>query len=683
MKRKLLPFLGVSSALAMLPLPGHTEETIEEIVVTAAPLNRSADELTQPALVLDDEELLKRSANSIGETLADQLGMSATYFGPVAGRPVIRGQEGSRVSVLDGGTSTLDVADLSPDHSVPIEPLFAERIEVIRGAGTLLYGSSGAGGVVNVIDGRIPETAIDKPLTGAVEMRGDSATEERAVAARLDGGAGGLNWHVDAFDRQSEDIEIKGFATADPDEREEEEEKGRLLNSAGDAHGYAGGISWTGERGFIGASVSRYETTYGIPGAGHEHHEEEEGEEGHEGEEDHEEHGDEAAGPSIDLEQTRIDVHGAYNPDGFIESIRFKFGHNDYEHVEVEPDGEIATLFENDAWEGRVEAVHGEVAGWRGALGIQLTDRDFSAVGEEAFIAPTESESWGLFLLEEFEFERGRFEFGGRVERTRHDPVGDLPEFKETALSAAAGVIVDLSDEFHVSANLSRTERNPNIEELYANGAHLATGLFEVGLLAVEDPEIDEEIAINLDAGLHYHGDMLGWQVSAFYNDISDYIFRLETDIEVDELPLTPYLQDDATFYGIEAEVTARIADHWDVRAFGDYVRGKTDDDDLPRIQPMRLGASLDYVQQSWSAGVEAIFHAEQDDIASFQTDSFTMLGAHVTLHVDTGGPLGLDVFLKGSNLLNEEARRSTSFLAANVPLPGASVQFGVRARVK
>jgi iron complex outermembrane receptor protein len=681
MKRMLLAVWGASGALSMLPLPGHTDETVEEILISASPLDRSADELTQAALVLDDEELLKRSANSIGETLADQLGMSATYFGPVAGRPVIRGQEGSRVSVLDGGTSTLDVADLSPDHAVPIEPLFAERIEVIRGAGTLLYGSSGAGGVVNVIDGRIPEQPIEKPLTGAVEVRADSATEERAVAARIDGGAGGINWHLDAFDRQTEDIEISGFATDDPDERDEHEERGRVLNSEGEAQGYAGGVSWTGEYGFIGASVSRYETSYGIPGPEHELHEEEGEETGEAGRADDVELL--APGPFIDLEQTRIDVHGAYSPGGFIESLRFKFGHNDYEHVEVEPDGAVATLFENDAWEGRLEAVHGEVAGWRGAIGLQVTDRDFNAVGEEAFITPTESQSWGLFLLEEFEFERGRVEFGGRAERTQHDPLDDLPEFKETALSVAGGVIVDLSDTFHISGNLSRTERNPNIEELYANGPHLATGLFEVGLLAVDDAGLDKEIGINIDAGLHYHNDLLSWQVSVFYNDISDYIFRRETEIEVDGLPLTPYLQEDATFHGIEAEVSTRLGEHWDVRAFGDYVRGKTDDQDLPRIQPMRLGASLDYVRQTWSAGVEAVFHAEQDDIASFHTDSFTMLRAHVTLHVDTGGPLGFDVFLKGSNLLDEDARRSTSFRAAYVPLPGASVQMGVRARLR
>lgn len=685
MKTKLLPIIGAASgALLSIPQVVLAEEAIEEIVVTALPLNRGADELTQAALVLDEDQLLTQSANSIGETLANQLGMSSTYFGPVAGRPVIRGQDGSRVTVLDGGISTLDAADVSPDHAVPIEPLFAERVEVIRGAGTLLYGSGGAGGVVNVIDGRIPEARLEEPLSGAIELRGDSATEERALAARLDGGAGVLNWHVDVFDRQTEDIEIPGFADADPADRDEDEEKGHVTNTEGDASGYAGGVSLVGDRGHIGVSVSRYETTYGVPGHEHEHEHGagEEEEEGHD-DEAHEEEALIAPGPFIDLEQTRIDVSGAYAPDGFIESVRFKFGHNDYEHAETEPTGEVATLFENDAWEGRLEAVHGEMAGWRGALGVQMSDRDFSSVGEEAFVPPVETKTFGVFLLEEFDFGGGRLEFGGRVERTRHDPVADLPEFKETAFSVAGGAIWDLSDSFHVSAHLSRTERSPQIEELYANGPHLATGLFEVGLLAVPGGEVDEEIAVNLDAGLHYHADNLDWQISVFYNDIQDYIFRLETEDEIDELPVTPYLQDDAEFYGVEAEVMATLAEGLDLRVFGDYVRGKTRDDDLPRIQPMRLGAGLTYSRQVWSTGIEAIFHAEQNDIASFHTDSYTMVNAHVTLHVEGGGPLGFDVFLKGTNLLDEDARRSTSFQAAHVPLPGVGVQLGVRARFK
>lgn len=677
MKSRSLPLFGAATAV-FFATTAHVQadEPIEEIVVTAEPLNRTADQLTQATQVLEAEELLTRANASIGETLANEPGMSSTYFGPVAGRPVIRGQEGSRVSVLDGGTSTLDAADLSPDHAVPVEPLFAERIEIIRGAGTLLYGSSAAGGVVNVVDARIPQRALESPVAGAVELRGDTASEERAIAGRLDGAVGGLNWHLDGFDRQNEDIEINGFATADADERAEDEVKGRVLNSEGDAKGGAAGLSFIGERGFIGAAVSRYETTYGLPGPEHEEGDEEEGQE--------EEGADEALiapGPFIELEQTRIDAEGKYQLDGFLESMRFKFAHNDYEHQEIEPTGEVATTFKNDAWEGRVELVHGERDGVHGAVGVQITDRDFSAVGAEAFIPATRSNTWGVFVLEQIELGRGHLEFGGRVERTEHDPEGGLEKFEATAISAAVGINWGLAEDYHVSANLARTERNPNLEELYSNGAHLATGLFEVGLLAEGDGDVKDEVGVNLDTALHYHADALSWKAGVFYNHITDYIFRFETILEEEGLPLTPYLQDDADFYGVEAELSWLIGDVVDVRVFGDYVRGKTDDDDLPRIQPMRLGAGMTYDGQNWSAGVDAIWHAQQDDIASFRTDSFLMLNAHVTFHIETAGGIGADVFLKGTNLLDEDARRSTSFKAAYVPLPGAGLQLGVRAR--
>jgi len=654
------------------------EETIEEMVVTALPLNRAADDLTQPALILDEADLLQKSANSIGETLANELGMSTTYFGPVAGRPVIRGQDGPRVAVLDGGLSTMDVADISPDHAVPIEPLFAERIEILRGPATLLYGSSAAGGVVNVIDGRIPEELREAPLTGAVELRGGTATEELAAAARLDGNAGAIAWHLDGFKRNSGEIEIPGFATADAADRPEDEEKGRVVNSDGEAEGFAGGMSWVGEKGFMGASVSRYETTYGLPGP-------EEGEE-EEGAEAGAEEDLIAAGPFIELEQTRVDLKGEWAFAGFLESLRFKVAHNDYQHQEIEPTGEVATTFENDALEGRVELVHAPFGNLRGSFGVQMSDREFSALGVEAIVPATDSQSIGLFLLEEIGFGSGLIELGARVETTEHKPDGGLLTYDETAISAAVGLNWDFAKDFDLTANLSRSERNLSLAELYSNGAHLATGLFEVGLLANGEEGVDDEIANNLDVAVHHHGETIDWRIGVFYNDIAAYVFQLVTDELEDGLPLTLYQQADAEFYGMEAEVVTGLggADSgYQLRVFSDYVRGKTDADDLPRIQPLRLGMQLDYSSDDWSAGIEVIHHAEQNDVSSFQTDSFTMVNANVVLHLNDTGPMNWDVFIRGTNLLDEDARRSTSFRAAFVPVPGASLQIGVRARFK
>ena len=649
-----------------------SDVTLEEIIVTAAPLERSVDDLTQPALVLGADDLLLKAAGSIGETLAQELGVSATYFGPVSGRPVIRGQAGPRISVLQGGVSSLDVADLSPDHAVPIEPLFAERIEVVRGPSTLLYGSSAAGGVVNVIDSRIPESSAEQPLTGALELRGDTAAEERALAGRLDGGAGAIAWHLDAFQRETADIDIPGFATADPADRPAEEQPGTVVNSAGESEGYAGGLSLVGENGFIGISVSTYANDYGLPGP-------EAGEE--------EEDGGEpliAPGPFIELEQIRWDLRGELNMSGAFEKARLRVGRNNYEHSEIEPTGAVATLFENDAWEGRFELVHAPIGRWRGAVGLQLNDRDFSAVGAEAFIVPTQTRSYGVFLVEEQTFDWGLIELGARLESLEHEPTGNAASYDDTAISLAAGLVWDFAQDYNFSANLSRSERNLDIAELYSNGAHLATGLFEVGLFANGGTQAQQEVANNLDISLHHQSDRISWQINAFYNRVSDYTFRAETAAIEDGLPVAPYRQQDADFYGYEAEVTLALggsASPWDMRMFTDYVRGKTDDGDLPRIQPRRFGAQLDYSGIRWSGGAQAIFHAKQNDVSSFPTDSFTMLNANLALKISNNGPFVWDLFVRASNLLDEDARRSTSFRAAFVPLPGRSFHAGLRAR--
>ncbi len=674
MNRILSPlFCAAAAGFWAMPMAADAEDVMEEIVVSASPLGRTADDLTQPALVLDAEDLLRKSANSIGETLANELGMSTTYFGPVAGRPVIRGQDGPRVAVLDGGLSTMDAADVSPDHAVPLEPLFAERIEILRGPSTLVYGSSAAGGVVNVIDSRIPQSIQAQPVSGAMELRGASATEELAAVARLDGSGDAIAWHVDGFKRDSGNIEIPGFATDAAEGRPDDEAKGRVINSAGEAEGYAGGLSWIGEKGYIGAAVSRYKTTYGLPGP-------EEGEE----DEDSEEAPLFAAGPFIELEQTRVDLHGALEFGNVLESLRFKVAHNDYQHQEIEPDGEVATTFENDAWESRMELVHAPVAGWRGSIGLQLSDREFSAVGAEAFVPATDTRSLGLFVLEEYAFESGFIEFGFRAETTEHNPAGGLESYDEPAFSTAIGLNWDFVEGYDLTVNLSRSERNLSLEELYSNGAHLATGLFEVGLLANEEGSVEQELATNLDVAVHHHAEWIDWHVGVFYNDIADYVFRVATEAEEDGLPLTPYRQAHAEFYGIEAEVVLALAGPeagWSLRLFTDYVRGKTEGEDLPRIQPLRLGAELGYSNDSWSAGIESIYHARQEDISSFQTDDFMMINANVVLHLNDRGPLVWDVFMRGTNLLDEDARRSTSFRAAFVPLPGASLQAGIRAR--
>jgi len=651
------PSLGAlsvgASLLASVPIwaaegPRNQDPVIEEVIVSAAVLDRSADDLTQPALIVDREDLLIKATNSIGETLANELGLSATYFGPVAGRPVIRGQDGSRISVLQAGISTLDVADLSPDHGVPIEPILADRIEILRGPATLLYGSAAAGGVVNVVDNRVPEYLVDEGVSATLELRGDTAAEERAIAGRIDGSSGNFAFHLDGVSRESEDIDIDGFATADEDDRPDEETSGTLLNSFGDSHSFSGGVSAVGDRGFIGVSVSRFENDYGLPGP-----EEEEEEEGEEGEEEGPPISD---GPFIELEQTRYDLRGEYNFDQFIEKARLRFGYNDYEHSEIEPSGEVATLFENNAWEGRLELTHAAIASWKGVFGVQLNDREFSAVGEEAFIPPTDTTSVGVFLFEERAFDWGLIDFGVRLDFLEHDPdpASGFEDYDETAFSAAVGGKFNVADGLSLSANYSRSERHPDAAELYSNGAHLATALFEVGLLAA-GLDVEMEISNNIDVSLDYSSDYVSWKIGGFYNNIDDYTFREGSAVLEDGLPLAIFQQQDAEFYGYEAEIkfSPTGADSpWGVRLFSDLVRARGEGNDLPRIPPTRVGGELSYADSRWSGAVSAIYHAEQDDVSTFATDDFTMLNVNVALHLGQASGFAWDLFAKGTNLL-------------------------------
>lgn len=657
------------------------EETIEEIVVTAAPLG----DVLQPTSVFKGAELLTDRAPTLGETLARQPGVSSSYFGPASSRPIIRGLGGSQVIMLSDGISSLDVADVSADHAVTIEPLLAEAIEIIRGPTTLLYGNSAAGGVVNVIDNRIPRRPAEAPVSGAIEARADTAAEERAVVGRLDGGAGSFAWHLDAYTRETENVEIDGFATADPDDREPDEASGILPNSYSESDGYSAGASWVGERGFVGFSWSGSDMTYGLPGHGHEH-EEEHGEEEH-GEEEHgeEEHaGEEEGGPFIDLEQSRFDVRGEYALNGeYFESVKFSWGTNDYEHAEVEPSGEIGTLFENDAWQARVEAIHAPIAGWRGAFGLQLDDRDFSAAGEEAFLAPTKTESLGLFLVEERDYDWGHAHLGGRVEFLEHD--NELAaDFDDTSISLAAGVDFELAPDYTLMLNVSRTERLPAAEELYANGPHLATSQFELGL-AVLGTDPDKEVSMNYDIGLSGRGGRLRWDIHVFYNRIGDYIFQNLTGAEEDGLPVAEYAQADADFYGIEAEATLSLGRLGGFEAelglLGDFVYAELDDGRyLPRIPPMRLGTELTLRNDALTTSLDVLWHSEQDNISSFRTDSYTMVDLSA-IYAMTLQETRLDLFVRGTNLLDEAARRSTSFLAPYAPLPGRSFHAGARLR--
>ena len=687
-------------ALAQSEPPHHPDRErarqLDQLVVTATPLRTSSEDIVQPVEVLAGEALDDARGGTLGETVEDLLGVQTSFFGSGVGRPIIRGQDAARVQVLSEGISSMDASVNFFDHAVSIDPFLADQIEVLKGPATLLYGSGAIGGAVNVVEGRIP-SELPERTQGRAELRGGTAADERSGMFRVDGAAGRLAWHLDAFSRETEDYEIPGFAELEHEheddhdhthdeehgehEHDEENAFGVLPNSAVDTRGGAVGLSFIGDRGFLGVSVSRFESVYGLPGHAHEHEHEHEDDHGHDHSKDEEhehEHGEEEE-VFLDLAQTRYDLKGALQqPFSGFESLNFRAGFNNYRHFEVEED-EIGVRFDNDAWEARVDLVHAPWGGWRGAFGLQAGRRDFTAIGDEAFVPPSVTRDLGLFVIEEQDFGAWKLELGARADRIRTEAEGH-GERSFSTFSASVGALWRVSEAWHFSAAFDRAQRAPTSEELFAEGEHLATRTFEVG-----DPTLDRETANQLELGAHLHAGPLSGKLAVFENRFDDHIYAAETGEMEDGLPVRQWTQADARFRGIEAEASLTLADNgsgrWDMRLFGDRVDATLDDGGrLPRIAPSRTGLGFDWSLDGWRAGVDAVRYGRQDKVAEFEepTEGFTLFSANLVYHWDVGN-VGWEVFLRANNLTDREARLHVSPLKELAPLPGRNLLFGVR----
>ena len=641
---------------------GHERE-LEEITVTATPL--PGQDLVQPAAILAGAELEDRRAATIGDTVSHEVGVQSSYFGPGVGRPIIRGLEGGRVQVLSGGVGALDVSTVSVDHAVTIEPFLAEQIEVLKGPATLLYGSGAIGGIVNVVDGRIPEIA-DNGLHGRAEVRTNTNSGEIAGMGRVDFSNASHGLHVDFASRHTDDYEIGG----DEDEP--------LENSAIETTSGAVGYSHFGDYGFAGVSLSRYDTLYGIPG-GHSHGHDD----GHDGEDDDEEEGHDEESVRIDMKQTRVDFKAGLDaPFAGVERILLRGAHNDYAHDELEG-GEVGTHFENQAWEGRVEAIHSTLGPFDGAVGLQLVRRDFEAVGEEAFVPPSRTDDVGVFLLEQAELGAVTLELGARYDDVEIETAdGRSAGFGASSLSA--GAIWAFAEGFDLHLNLDRAQRAPSSEELFSAGVHVATQAFEIG-----DATIEEETARSIELGLHFERGRIETGVSAYYTDFAEFIYLSDTGDDDAEsgLPIRLWRQEDARFRGFEAELELTLVEgaigKLDARVFADTIHAALDTgENLPRIAPSRTGASLRWTRGPWRASLGALRYARQDDVAPFETatDGYTLIDAQVSYAFALPGGSELELFANGTNLTDRDAHVHTSFLKDESPLPGRALSIGLRA---
>ena len=690
-------FVAPTAVFAQDSADEDAHHELDQIVVTATPLARTVEELALSTSVLFGDELAKKQSTSIGETLSHEVGLSSTYFGPISSRPVIRGQYGERVGVLTNGLDTLDASALSEDHQSTVESLLARRIEIIRGPATLLYGSGTAGGLINVVDTRFAEGPQDEPIQGAVAVGADSAVGNRDAAVRASFGGDNVVFNADYFVRSTDDIEIPGFAESailraseeeedhgdgdgDGHDEEEEEAFGKVENTDSETQGGAVGMSFLTGNGVLGLSFSGFNSEYGIPG--HEHHHEEDGDGGMLPgmvEEEEEE------SVRIDLEQRRVDAMADLDFDGFISGLKFRAAVNDYEHKELEGD-EIGTAYDVHGFDGRIELQHAPIAGaLEGAVGVQYKLVEFDAVGEEAFVPPSDTEQVSLFIYEEWQLtEAFVLQGSARLEEQSIQGPTIAENYDDSAVGASVGGVWRLSDGLRLSANVALTERHPTSTELYSNGPHLAVQRYERGSVALGNGILDKETSTNFDVTLHGDGDRLEWSITGFINSVDDYILLRPTTEEIDELVVYDYDQADVEFVGLEAEAMVEIMDdgnnHWHVRLFTDYVVAEEDSTgaNLPRIPPQRFGLGLHGGWNQFDASIDAIFASEQDDVAENElpTASYTSLDLSLGYAFADSD---LYMFLRGTNLLDEDIRQHSSPLKDLVPLPGRSIHFGLR----
>ena len=702
---------------------------MEEIIVTGDPLGDVDAHLMMPVQVLGRDELESRSIRNIGEAVANELGVTTSDFGTAVGRPIIRGLAGSRVGILENGTSTMDVSNIGADHAVPTEPAFARQVEIFRGPATLLFGSGAIGGVVNVVNDRILKY-VPETLEGDFSLQYETVSDGVNGAGSFNFGTGNFALHLDGMKRHANDYKIPGYAELDRDP-EEEMEKGVLENSSIESESVALGASWVGERGFIGLAVSRLDSNYGIVG-GHDHgedelldevdldmeqdhHEDEEHhedadnhdeEEHHEDGDDHdeEEHHGEEGDSRIDLGSTRYDFEASVNePVSGIHRIRTRWTYTDYNHDEVEANGAVAVTFLNEEVGGRVEIVHHPLGGWQGAFGVQYHNKDFSAVGEEEYVLPSKLESSAAFLLEKNDLGKWHVELGARYEH--QDASSAAGEGTSHDLfSISGGLNWSYHKGYELGLIVTHAQRAPSLEELYSGGPHLATVTFEYG-----DSELGKEKSTNIDLYWHKTTGLLTLTANLFYNRISDFIFLKEQDLNGDGIAdwvhddfagdpadilepgqdgthlLVAQVQQNADFMGFELEAVAHAlhGDYGvlDVRLWADYVEGKRSDDvSLPRITPWRYGAGMTYFQGPWYGSLSYTRVNKQNDTALFETSTrgYHDLNLYVSYRISHGDN-DVTLFVSAANLLDEEIRRHTSFVKELAPMPGRSGIFGVR----
>ena len=700
---------------------------IEQVDVIGLPIHASVVESAMPVAVLSGDALRNQQATTLGDTLERQPGVNTNFHGNVASTPVIRGLSGPRVLITQNSLDVGDQSRVGPDHAVASEVSTAQQVEILRGPATLFYGSGAIGGVVNVVDNRVP---TDSETHGEVMVSHDTVNSQNLASFNATSGTQNWAFYADGFWRDANDYEVpvvpEDFTSEHGDHTEEHSDDTIVANSAEESNGYTLGASYLLDNGFIGVNYERLDREYGIPGHSHDTH-------------DHdEEAGEEAV--YADLEQNRFQLQSELNIDSdWLRAINTRAAYTDYSHAEIEA-GVVGTLFSNKTSELRLDIFHQEWDHWKGGINLHYKRSEVSAEGDEAFTPPSTSETYAVALMEEKHIGDVLLQFGARTERVTinasdvllpdlevHQHDDDAHEHEEhedgetrvfaaehefTPISVSVGAVWDFTPGYNVGIALSHAERAPSASELLSFGPHIGTRAFEIGALfqlhndegdahfELTDADITLETSNNIDLTFRKHEGDIGIILNAFFNKVDDYYYQnntgyfaesghnhnhgseaTEEDEHEDELPVYLFTHEDAEFYGLEAQLIWKLNTHWQATFFSDFVHAELSDGRyLPRTPPFRFGTDIDFTYKRLKANVSWLHYAEQDKVAELETSTkgYDMIDASVAYQLPFNA-MDLSVFIKAENLSDTEARVHTSFIKDVAPRPGRNFSFGLR----
>ncbi|WP_296166758.1 TonB-dependent receptor [uncultured Brevundimonas sp.] len=661
-------FGGMAAAQSV---PAQTEPVqLDDVIVTGQPFGISQNATTIATSVVDEEALATAPASSLGDLLNGLPGVRSTAFAPGSSRPVIRGLTGPRVQVLTNGVGLIDASSVSPDHQVATDPAESNRIEIIRGPATLAYGGSAIGGVVNILDGRIPEELPEDGIDGSLSAQTSTVDDGTAFNGRATMALGQFALTVDAVTKDANSYDIPSSpisarrAAADGIERPDT--GGVLPNSFSQLDAWGVGGSYIGDKGFFGVSYKETDSTYGVVAE---------------------------EGVFIDLQQQRFDARGEYRFDaGPFRSIRGTYGQADYTHTEFEGPGEPGTIFNSDGQEARLDLVQRERDGWNGAIGVQALKRNFEAIGEEAFVPTTDIEEQGIYTVQRLDRDGYGFEGGLRYDRRTltATPLSGGAEIEREFdnWSASAAAFLRPAPGLFLGLSLSRTERAPSEVELFSDGVHIATAAYELG-----DVTLDTEKVTTLEGTVHYDRGAFRSDLHVYASKYDGFIdqrdtglvFEFDEDGEIEEFPIFAYLQTDAEFKGFEAQAAYDV---WTsgsqvvtLEAAADYVDADTDLGPAARIPPYSLTGRVKYASTPFDVALEVRHVGEQDEVAEFElpTDSYTLVNLSGAWR--PFADKNVTVFAEGRNLTDEEAREHVSFLKDIAPQPGRNLRVGINYR--